>query len=274
MTDFATPADIIAGITASGTVGFNQEIYKASITTASGFDYSGWTQTGAPTAGAAPTTWAHPTQATAGAINPKYINPTGGATARILWANLIYSVANQPIIVEDRIGHMASLSGTNTGAQTVSATLTTPAADGRCATDGSDVQWWLEWYTATGSTAVNATVAVTYSDNSTGNVVVALPASVPAFRMYPIRSASANLTIKGITSVTLSASTGSAGNFGVTCTNRKFGFSLPVANQMFTADWATLGMPSLGSNSCLFFHYWATSTAAGIPQGTIKAGAK
>lgn len=274
MTDFATPADVIAGLAASGTVGFNQEIYKATITTVSGFDYSGWTQAGAPTLGAAPTTWAHPTQATAGAINPKYVNPTGGATARILWANLIYSVANQPLIVEDRIGHMGGLVGNVATSQAASCTLTTPAADGRCASNGSDVQWWLEWYSATGSTGVNATVNVTYSDNSTGNVVVALPASVPAFRMYPIRSASANLTIKGINTVQLSATTGTAGNFGVTCTNRKFAFSLPVANQMFVGDWATLGMPSLGSNSCLFFHYWATSTAAGIVQGTIKAGAK
>lgn len=274
MSDFATPADVIAGLAACATAGFNQDFYKASVTTVSGFDYSGWTQTGAPTLGAAPTTWAHPTYATVGAINPKQVNPSAGATLRLLWAAIVCSVANEPYALRDRVGHMGGLVGNIATAQTVNATLTTPAADGRCNADGSDVDWWLEWYTATGSTGVNATVNVTYNDDTTGNVVIALPASVPALRRYPIRSASGNKTIKGVNTVTLSATTGTAGNFGVTADNVLFRFQVPTANTLFLGDWASLGMPKVGSNACLFLTAFATGTAFGIQTGTIKAGVK
>lgn len=274
MSDFATPDDVVAGLAHCASSGFNQDFAKNSITTASGFDYSGWTMGGAPAAGATPTSWATPTFATLGSLNPKMVNPGAGTTGRILYASFFYTVANQPVIIVDRVGHMGGLSGTVTTAQSVGSSLTTPAADGRCLASGADVQWWLEWYSATGSTGVNATCAVTYDDNSTGNVVVALPASVPAFRCYPIRSASANRTIKSVDSVTLSATTGTAGNFGVTATNRKFSFSVPVANQVYNADWASLGMPTCMPNTCLFPMFWASSTATGVLNGTMKAGSR
>jgi hypothetical protein len=277
MTDFATESDVIAGLAGCTAAGFSQDVAKTSVTTVSGFDYSGWTMGGNPVAGAAPTTWVNPTQITTGAWNPRYVNGGSTTTARILFASLRYSVANQPVIFYDRIGHMGGLSGTNTGAQTVGTAatqLSTPASDGRCEAGGGDCDWFLEWYSATGSTAVNATCAVTYSDNSTGNVVVALPATVPALRMYRIPPSSANLSIKGISTVTLSATTGTVGNFGVTCTGRKFQFSVPTANTEWVADWATLGMPGIGRNACLTVRFASTGTAAGIITGNIRAGVK
>lgn len=272
MTDFTSESSVINGLARCTINGFSQDIAKATITTVSGFDYSGWLSGGNPVAGVAPTTWAHPTQATLGALNPRYINPAAGTTCRILAASFRPSVANQPCIIRDRIGHMAGLSGTSVAAQTVNATLTTPAADGRCEASGGDVDWWLEWYTATGSTACNATVAVTYSDNSTGNVVVALPVSVPASRRYRIPPSSGNLSIKGITSVTLSISTGTAGNFGVTATERKIQFSVPTANTEWNADWALTNMPDIGSNACLETSVFATGTAFGTLTGNFRAG--
>lgn len=274
MSDFSTPADVIAGLAACPTIGFSQDLAKANITTVSGFDYSGWTCGGNPAAGVAPTTWATPTATTKGAINPRYTNGAVGTTCRVLYAALRPSVANQPYIIRDRVGHMAGLSGIVTTDQTVNGTLTTPSADGRCEADGGDVDWWLEWYTATGSTGVNAAVAVTYSDNSTGNVIVVLPASVPAFRRYRIPPSSGNLSIKSIQTVTLSATTGTAGNFGVTATERKAQFSVPVANADWVADWATLGMPDLGRNACLELSTFAVGTAFGTMTGNLRAGVR
>lgn len=274
MSDFATPDDIVAGLAGVYTAGFNSDILKATITTANGFTYSGWTTGGYPAAGVAPTTWATCTKATLGALNPFMVNPGAGTTGRILYASLIPSVANQPYVIVDRLGAMAGLSGTSVAAQTVGSSLATPAASGRCQSNGSDVQWWLEWYTATGSTAVNVTCAVTYSDDSTGNVVVAIPASVPAFRTYAINSASAGKSIKSVNTVTLSASTLTAGNFGVTAINRKFSFSVPTANQVFNADWAMLGMPIAMPDTCLTTMCVSIGTAYGTLTGTIKAGAR
>lgn len=272
MTDFATQDAVINGLATCTAAGFSQDLQKGTITTVSGFDYSGWTCGGNPAAGVAPTTWAHPTHLTLGALNPRQINPAVGKTMRTLYAELRPSVANQVYILHDRIGHMASLNGTLTTAQTVNATLTAAAADGRCEAGGGDVEWWLEWYTATGSTAVNATVNVTYSDDSTGNVVVALPASVPAGRMYRIPPSSGNLSIKAVNNVTLSASTLTVGNFGVTATDRKFAFSVAAANTPWVADWAMLAMADLGRNACLFARTYAAGTAFGTLTGNIRAG--
>lgn len=272
MTDFATPADVINGLAKCTSAGFSQDIQKATITTASGFDYSGWTAGGNPAGGAFPTAWAHPTHLTLGALNPRQINPETGKTMRLLYAEIRPSVANQTYIFHDRIGHMGGLSGTSVAAQSVNATLTAAAADGRCEATGGDVEWWLEWYQATGSTAVNATVNVTYSDDSTGNVVVALPASVPAFRMYRIPPSSGNLSIKAVNTVTLSASTLTAGNFGVTAADRKFAFAADVANKPWVADYPLLAMADLGKNACLFVRTYAAGTAFGTLTGNIRAG--
>ena len=263
MTDFATASDVVSALAAAGNggPGFRQEFYKTSLTSVAAFDYSGWMMAGAPAAGVAPTTWAHPTFATVGAWNPKQVNVTT-QTMRLL------------LYIRDRIGHMGGLSGIVTTAQTVGATLTAPAADGRCDASGNDVEWFLEWFTATGGTGVNATCAVTYDDNSTGNVVVALPATVPAYRMYRINSAVAGRTIKGVTSVTLSATTGTAGNFGVTATRKLSAAFLAVANYNDTRDWAKLAMPEIGNNACLFGTFYTTTTTLGVVLGSLVAGAK
>ena len=277
MTDFATEADIIAGIAACVSAGFPQDLAKASTTTVAGFDYSGWLAGGNPAAGVAPTTWVNPTAATLGALNPRYVNGGATTTCRILYVEIRPSLANTPYIIRDRVGHMAGLSGTSAAAQTVgtpASMLTTPASDGRCEAGGGDVEWWLEWYTATGATGVNATCAVTYSDNSTGNVVVAIPASVPASRRYRIPPSSANLSIKGISTVTLSATTGTAGNFGVTATERKTAFSVDTTNKPFIGDWASIGMPDIGKNACLEVSSFCSGTAFGTLTGNIKAGVK
>jgi hypothetical protein len=277
MTDFLTEADVIAGLSGCVAAGFSQDLAKASTTTVSGFDYSNWLGAGNPAAGVAPTTWVNPTSQTLGAMNPRMVSPAAGKTCRILFAALRPSVANQPYIIRDRVGHMAGLNGTSIAAQTVgtpATMLTTPAADLRCEAGGGDLDWWLEWYVATGATAVNATCAVTYSDNSTGNVVVALPASVPAGRRYRIPPSSGNLSIKGISTVTLSASTLTAGNFGVTATERKFQFSVPTANTEWMADWALLAMPDIGSNACLEMSCFATGAAMGTLTGNFRAGVK
>lgn len=272
MTDFTNESSVINGLARCNINGFSQDIAKATITTVSGFDYSGWLSGGNPAAGVAPTTWASPTQATLGALNPRYINPAAGTTCRILAASFRPSVANQPYIIRDRIGHMAGLSGTSVAAQTVNATLTTPAADGRCEAGGGDVDWWIEIYTALGTTGINMTCAVTYSDNSTGNVVVAIPASVPASRRYRIPPSSGNLGIKAISTLTNSATTGTVGNYGVTATERKIQFSVPIANTEWNADWALTNMPDIGSNACLELSTFATGAAFGTMTGNFRAG--
>jgi len=275
MTDFASTASIVAALAAAGNggPGMRQEFYKTTLTVVASADYSGWMMAGAPAAGVAPTTWATPTQATTGAWNPKFVNPTT-QTARLLLSDVTQTNAGQNLTWRDRLGHMGGLSGILATAQTVTASLTTPAASGRCLANGTDTEWFLEWYTATGATAVTATVAVTYSDASTGNVTISLPVSVPAYRFYRIQSANASgLAIISIQSVTLSATTGTAGNFGVTATKRLANVPCQIANMGLTQDWAALGMPIIGSGACLCPTFWCSTTSLGTVVGTLIAGA-
>lgn len=244
---------------------------KASLSTmiAGGFG-SLWRATGTPGQGAVPAAAALCTKALVGAIG--FNNQTAPTTSYYAWQTIAASNATTNVEVHDRIAHMGGLSGTLTTAQTAGVdlvALAVPAA--RLGDPGySDVQWWLEWYTATGATAVNATMAVTYDDGSTGNVVVAVPSSTAASRMLPIVSAVAGRFIRAISTVTLSASTATAGSFGVTATRPRTSVSTNVANKTENFDWAQLGLPEIPNGSCLMLIMLCSTTTTGTVRGQGK----
>lgn len=288
MTDFASIADIRDAMATCCGVGCPIDFTKASLTTAGGYAYSLFRAGGAPGTGSPPTSWASPNALTAGAINPKHTQPLSGKTARILRAELYSSQVDQTAWLVDRIGHMGAMSGTVTTAQSTGASISSPAAEGRCAADGSDVQWWLEWYVATGTNAVNASCAVTFSDNSTGNLVVAVPAAMQANRMIQILNTIDNRTIKTVDSVTLSGTTGTGGNFGVTALVRKIAFMSAktmnngsgdlvtrdaTAPNWFRADAFALGLPALAPNACCCLVLpLASTTSSGTFVGSLVVG--
>lgn len=276
MTDFASLDDIAAGLKAAATVGFSQGFGKTAGSTnpVAGRWFSTMAMVGGPASGAMPTSWGTPGAAIAGNLNPGYAGNPGPGTCRILYAEFIPSVANQPIWIVDRIGHMGGMDGTSTATQNTGASLTTPASQGRCNASGDDVRWWIECYTTLGGTAVNATCAVTYSDNSTGSVVVAVPAAFAAGGMLPIYPASGNLTIKSVDSVTLSASTTAVGNFGVTATVFKFPCMATFANELWRGNWERIGLPKVGTDAYLYPIMYGTGTNEGNLLGSMQAGIK
>lgn len=248
-------------------------IDKASVATqiAGGF-CSMWRATGIPGQGAIPGAAAICTSALTGAVN--FANQVAPMTSYLAWAYYIAGTAGQATEVHDRLAHMGGLSGIVTTAQAVNIDLSTLggglAADRRGAADYSDVQWWLEWYTATGATAVTATVAVTYNDGTTGNISVSVPASTAASRMIPIITAVAGKFIRGVTSVTLSATTGTAGSFGVTATRQRSAVENDLANKGRTFTWQMLGCPEIPNDSCLFFVLPCITTSTGTVRGQGK----
>lgn len=252
---------------------------KASIATQVSGGYSSlWRATGLPAQGAIPGAAAYCTSALLGSIS--FTNQTAPIVGYIGWHSLISGNANTNLEIHDRLAHMGGLNGTLLTAQTVGIDLTTINAGGAVgdsrigAADYSDVSWWLEWYTATGATASNATVNVTYSDASTGNLaVIAIGGTATAAsRMFKLLSAHASgLDIRGVNSVTLSASTGTAGSFGVTASrHRTVMFTGPTANVAQNFDWAQLGLPKIRNNSCLFGLMLATATSTGTIKGYGK----
>jgi len=151
---------------------------KASIAPqAAGTYVSLWRATGQPGQGAIPAATAVCNNTTLGGMG--FTQQTSPATSYGSYMEVATSNSAMTVEIHDRLAHMGGLNGTLTTAQTVSLDLSTLGATNNISkrigdTNYSDVQWWLEWYTATGATAVTATVNVTYNDGTTGALTVLL----------------------------------------------------------------------------------------------------
>lgn len=201
------------------------------------------------------------------------------ATSYGAWANAVCSNSAMTLEIHDRLMHMGGLNGTLTTAQTVNLDVNANLASGNLDkrkgdSNFSDIQWWLEWYTATGLTAVTATVSVTYNDGTTGTLSASLAATRPASFMLPLNglipAAAAGKYIRDVDSVQLSVTTGTAGSFGVTATRQRMTMPLPLANKMEVFDWAALGLPEVANSSCLFPIVLTSTTST----GTVRGGGK
>ena len=252
---------------------------KASIAAqAAGSYVSMWRATGQPGQGAVPTTAAVCTTALTGAMG--FAQQTAPATSYGAYMEVVTSNSAMTVEIHDRIAHMGGLNGTLTTAQTVGIDLSTLLSTSNVGVrigdaNYSDVQWWLEWYTATGATAATATVAVTYDDGTSGNLTaISLAATRPASFMVSLNAlipaASSGKYIRAVNTVTLSATTGTAGNFGVTATRIRMASMCPVANLKTISNWADLGFPEIGNSACLFPVVLTSTTLS----GTLRGGGK
>ena len=239
---------------------------------------STWRATGVPAQGAIPTTTpAVPTRATTGAL--PLTDQTAPRESYLAELDVACSASNSTgIEIHDRIAHNGGLVLNVTTLQTITGydlTTLAPSADRVGDANYSDLQWWLEVYTDGGATASNATINVTYHDGTTGNLnVQAVGGTLRVGNMLPltplIPAANQGQFIRGVNSVILSASTGTAGNFGFTCTRPRTSLPLPVANENGYADWVRLGFPSLPNDSCLVTVVLPNSGASGTIRGTGK----
>lgn len=254
-------------------------IDKASLSNAAaGQFHSLWRATGQPGQGAVPGAAAICTNVLTGALN--FSQQVAPATSYLAILEGLCSNNATVLEVHDRLMHMGGLSGIVATAQTINLDLFANLASNNLTnrigdSNFSDVTWWLEWYTDTGSSAVTATVAVTYNDGSSGNLTAAsLAATRRATFMVPLNglipAAASGKFIRDIDSVTLSATTGTAGSFGATATRYRAALYKPIANARFTADWAGLGLPSIPNESCLALIQLAGTTLTGAVRATGK----
>lgn len=237
-----------------------------------------WRATGQPGQGAIPAATAVCNNATLGGI--RFSQQTSPATSYGSYMEVATSNSAMTVEIHDRLAHMGGLVGNVTTAQTVSLDLSTLGATNNISnrigdTNYSDVQWWLEWYTATGTTAVTVTVNVTYNDGTTGALASAsLAATRPVGFMLSLNAlvpaAASGKYIRAVNNVTLSATTGTAGSFGVTATRPRMTLAAPIANMKFIADWAQLGFPEIFNESCLFPIVLTSTTST----GTVRGGGK
>lgn len=160
-------------------------------------------------AGTAPTTAAAPTRTTAGAL--QIVNGSGVLGIAAAAMNL-----GATVIICDRLSHQGGLSGTVTTAQTTN--LPTSALTRY--TDGVGVMMGLTIYTQIGATGT--TVAASYtnqagtSGQTTPSVVFGGTGFREANRIIMMPLAVGDTGVQAVASVTVTATTGTAGAFGVT----------------------------------------------------------
>lgn len=254
-------------------------IDKASISNAAAGQYhSLWRATGQPGQGAIPGAAAACDHTLTGAMG--FTQQTAPATTYGGFANAACSNSAVTIEIHDRLAHMGGLSGTVATAQTVNLDMDALKSTNNLTkrmgdANFSDIQWWAEWYSDTGSTAVTLTVNVTYNDGSSGNLTaISLAATRRASLMIPLNglipAADSGKFIRDINTATLSATTGTAGSWGFTATRPRITMPLPLANKMEIFTWADLGFPEIFNSSCLFPIELASTTTT----GTVRGGGK
>lgn len=235
---------------------------KNSLSTIAGRYYSLWNTL--PDAGAAPTTAEAPTTATAGSLGQ---NNNGGGTVQRL-ASIIASTQNAgTVLVVDRLSHSGGLSGIVTTAQTTNL----PTAALTRYTDGVGVMAALEIYTAIGTTATTVTASYTNTASvSQTSLATAIGTTTfnSAGRLIMLPLVAGDLGVLAVASVTLLASTATAGNFGVTLFRplAVLPSATPGEAEMYELLYTMGFIPAVPEDSCLQYHVLSNLTATGVLQ--------
>lgn len=235
----------------------------AAAATIAGRPASLWRYEGVPAGGAVPGAVAAPTNATQGAIS--LTNPGGGRELHLIqaWAT---GLVGGTLILYDRLLHIGGLNGTVATAQTVGGTITRN-------TGGVGNIMFAEIYTAIGTTSRTITASYT-NQNGDPATSVATPIGATGFlevsRAIFLPLAVGDSGVQGCTSVTLSASTGTAGNFGITIGRLLAYIGIGTSGAPGWRDFVTgmPGIPVVDSGACLSL-LWvpATTTAPEIIGG-------
>lgn len=245
ITDFPTYKDLL------GTPPEITDINCGSLTTVAGRHYDLWT-TAVPV-GVAPTTSVVPTNATTGSMGQQN---GGSGTLGIIGARFSSLNAGNYVAI-DRLCHSGGLSGTVTTAQTTNL----PTASLTRYTSGVGVMIGLTIYTQIGATATTVSATYTNQGGTGGQVTPTVVFGGTGFReagrivMLPL--AAGDTGVQAVASVTVTATTGTAGNFGVTlfkplyviCNSDTSG----VTAGGFVSGGTFGGIPEIVDNACISF---------------------
>jgi hypothetical protein len=232
----------------------------AATATIAGRGCSLWTYDGMPAGGAVPTVAAIPNLTTTGAI--PFTAATGGRDLHLIGASITPLTAGVYLLY-DRLFHIGGLSGTSTADQTVQGSPASPALTRN--TGGAGNIAWYEIYTIVGTTST--TLTMTYTDQAgnsgqTSNMFFGATGAREVTRAQRIPLAAGDTGIQAIEKVKLTATTGTAGNFGITIAQPLAWIPVGVAGASGWRDYTTglPGIPVIDPDACLALMF--------IPAGT------
>mgnify|MGYP001598436662 CR=1 FL=1 len=120
-----------------------------------------------------------------------------------------------------------------------------------------------------GKAAANLTVTYTNQAGNTSTTKFAFFASPLAAQMIPVPLAPGDTGVRNVQSVQLSATTGTAGNFGLVILRRLGEILCPIPASGDTLDAFALGLPQIDAGACLFLFMLANATSTGEIKGGL-----
>lgn len=225
----------------------------------------------APPVGAVPTSAVVPTNATAGSLGQQ--NPASGSLG-IVGARM--NATNSGIfMICDRLSHQGGLSGTVTTPQTTN--LDTAALTRY--TSGVGVMLGISIYTQVGSTGTTISATYTNTDPTGSRVTPLVPFGGTNHRearrciVLPLQVGDVGVT--SVQSVTVTATTGTAGNFGVTLFKPLYAVLVDEINCVAVVDLITGkvggGIPAIADDACLYAMCLSTGVSA-LATGALLLG--
>lgn len=234
----------------------------AAATPIAGRGCSLWRYDGMPAGGAVPTTGVIPTRTTTGAL--PFTAPGNGREKHLLGAHIAASAGGM-FLLYDRLFHIGSLNGTLTTDQSVQGSPASPALTRN--TNGVGNFAFYEIYTAIGTTSTTLTMTYT-NQNGTGSRTSTINIGATGFnevsRMQRIPLAAEDTGIREIEKVRLTATTGTAGNFGITIAQPIAWLPTSLAGIPGWRDYTTglPGIPVINPDACLSLLHIAGSVSA------------
>lgn len=219
--------------------------------------------------GAAPGSSArNPTNATNGTLGQS--NPGGGRQKRLAGLACCMNVAGT-VVLYDRLADISGLSATTTTAQNT----TSLSVSRYTGTESIGNQIWIEIYTIIGTTATTITVSYTNQDGTSGRtsqaVVFGGTGRREATRLISVPLQSGDTGVRSVESVTVLATTGTAGDFGVVIARPLAVAPIGTAGVGVLVDLLTM-LPSLRevkTDAALSLMMLASTTTSPATFGTI-----
>jgi hypothetical protein len=234
----------------------------AAATTVAGRGASLWQYDGVPAGGAVPTAVAIPDRSLQGAL--PFLVATGGRDTHLIGASITPTPSGM-FLLYDRLMHIGGLSGTSTADQTIQGSPASPALTRN--TGGAGNIAWYEIYTLIGVTST--TLTMTYTNQAgtaaqTSTINIGATNFREATRAQRIPLAAGDTGIRAIEKVKLTATTGTAGNFGITLAQPLAWIPAGLAGSAGWRDYTTglPGIPVIDPDACLGLMFITTSTVA------------
>lgn len=263
---------------AKGVLGSRLIVKASAVSEGLGTYHSLWKVAGQPGVGANPPLFSAatskiPTKATAGAF--PFLNGAADGDRALIKVAPVMATAGT-FIAYDRLWACSGFGTVVTTAQTVNTPENLPTA--RDPNFGADVLPFIEVYTAPGATTATWTLTGTDANGNTGRTwVYTHPANAESIgqMMIALPGGASPATTAGIRQLTqfqCSATSGTAGDVGVTLARLMSPASTPLTAASPVLDALLTGLPTVYNDSCVAMMVLCSTTNTGLILGELVIG--